>query len=223
MIIVVDDNAGEESAFAATIAKQGVATSVLTADDFDGWVSSAHDAEVNALEAILLAGCGQPTDLARAAKRRTTAAVIAVWEGPTLEQKLDLFAAGVDDIVGSGCHAKEILARMGAIIRRGGSEPSCRRVAGVQVFHDGRDPLVGGEPMRLPRRELRILECFVVNSGKWVSKSRLFNSVYGVFESEIDDTVVESHVSKLRKRLRVRLGFDPIESKRYLGYMLKNN
>jgi hypothetical protein len=29
---------------------------------------------------------------------------------------------------------------------------------------------------------------------------------------------VESHVSKLRKKLKYRLGYDPIESKRYLGY-----
>jgi len=32
--------------------------------------------------------------------------------------------------------------------------------------------------------------------------------------------VVESHISKLRKRLRHRLGHDPIESQRYLGYRL---
>lgn len=222
MIIVVDDKSDSESTFAATITREGVATSVLTSDDFDGWVSSAHEAEVHALEAVLLAGCDYPWDLARVVKRRTAAAVIAVWEDPTLEKKLELFAAGVDDVVVSTCDAKEILARMGAIIRRSSMEPSYQRVAGVQVFHDGRDPLVGGEPLRLPRRELRILECFVVNSGKWISKSRLFNSVYGIFESEIDDTVVESHVSKLRKRLRRRLGYDPVESKRYLGYMFKD-
>jgi len=221
VIIVVDDKAGEQSAFAATIKREGVATSVLSADDLECWVTSADEAEVASLQAVLLASC-ERWDLAGAVKRRSAAAVIAVRENPTLQQKLDLFAAGLDDVVVSGCHAKEILARIGAVIRRGAIEPSCQHVAGVQVFHDGRDPLVGGEPMRLPRRELRVLECFVRNSGKWVSKSRLFNSVYGVFESEIDDTVVESHVSKLRKRLRNRLGYDPIESKRYLGYLFKN-
>jgi hypothetical protein len=33
--------------------------------------------------------------------------------------------------------------------------------------------------------------------------------------------VVESHISKLRKKLKHRLGFDPIDSKRYLGYCLE--
>jgi DNA-binding response OmpR family regulator len=32
--------------------------------------------------------------------------------------------------------------------------------------------------------------------------------------------VVESHISKLRKRLRHRLGYDPVHSQRYLGYSL---
>ena len=34
--------------------------------------------------------------------------------------------------------------------------------------------------------------------------------------------MVESHVSKLRKKLRAKLGYDPIESKRYLGYCLED-
>jgi hypothetical protein len=37
----------------------------------------------------------------------------------------------------------------------------------------------------------------------------------------VDECVVESHISKLRKKLRTRLGEDPIESTRYIGYMLK--
>ena len=32
--------------------------------------------------------------------------------------------------------------------------------------------------------------------------------------------MIESHISKLRKKLRNALGYDPIDSKRYLGYRL---
>jgi hypothetical protein len=31
---------------------------------------------------------------------------------------------------------------------------------------------------------------------------------------------VESHISKLRKKLKHALGYDPIDTKRYLGYQL---
>ena len=41
-----------------------------------------------------------------------------------------------------------------------------------------------------------------------------------MFDASFDENVIESHVSKLRKKLRDHLGFDPIESKRYMGYRL---
>jgi DNA-binding response OmpR family regulator len=48
----------------------------------------------------------------------------------------------------------------------------------------------------------------------------VFNAIYGIFDEEVEENVVESHISKLRKKLRERLGFDPIDSKRFLGYRL---
>jgi DNA-binding response OmpR family regulator len=53
-----------------------------------------------------------------------------------------------------------------------------------------------------------------------VTKTQIFNSVYGLFSEDIDENVIESHVSKLRKRLRHRLGYDPVDSQRFLGYRL---
>jgi two-component system, OmpR family, flagellar system response regulator FtcR len=79
---------------------------------------------------------------------------------------------------------------------------------------------VKGEVLSLPRRERRILEYLVMNRGCRVTKTQIYNYVYGLFSEDIDENVVESHVSKLRKRLRHRLGFDPIDSQRYLGYRL---
>ena len=52
------------------------------------------------------------------------------------------------------------------------------------------------------------------------SKAQIFNSIYGIFDENVEESVVESHISKLRKKLRVRLGYDPINSVRYLGYRL---
>jgi DNA-binding response OmpR family regulator len=45
-------------------------------------------------------------------------------------------------------------------------------------------------------------------------------SIYGIFDENVEENVVESHISKLRKKLRRQLGYDPINSVRYLGYRL---
>src|SRR5262249_15793081 len=55
-----------------------------------------------------------------------------------------------------------------------------------------------------------------------ITKTQIFNRVYGIFNDEIHENVIESHISRLRKRLKQRLGHDPIDSQRFLGYRLKD-
>ena len=139
------------------------------------------------------------------------------------EQTLDLFAAGVDDVVRKPVHVREIMARVGAIRRRKEAQQDFKVVGEMRVYFDGRDPEVKGLALPLPRRERRILEYLVVNRSKRVTKAQIFNAIYGLFDEEVEEDVVESHISKLRKKLRHRLGYDPIDSKRYLGYCLTLN
>ena len=51
-----------------------------------------------------------------------------------------------------------------------------------------------------------------------MTKTQVFNYVYGLFSEDIDENVVESHISKLRKRLRLP-GYDPMVTA-LLGYRL---
>ena len=112
-------------------------------------------------------------------------------------------------------------ARIEAISRRVRSVRERRTDAfDVKIFRDGSDPVVCGQPLPLPRRELRILEYLVTNAQRRVTKTQIFNAVYGLFDQCTDECVIESHISKLRKRLRQRLSYDPIDSKRHLGYRL---
>ena len=176
---------------------------------------------MNAVEAVLIGECGRAADLAGIIKRRCSAAIIALKDEQSLASTLDLFADGVDDVVAKSCHVREILARIEAISRRARkSEAPASACDDIKTFRDGRDPLIGGEPMELPRRELRILECLASKRLRRVTKAQIFSTVYGLFDEAIDENVIESHISKLRRRLRERLGYDPIESQRHLGYRL---
>lgn len=117
-------------------------------------------------------------------------------------------------------HIREILARISAIRRRAHEDASFTEIGSMRIFMDGRDPEIDGTPMPLPRRERRILEYLASNRGRRVTKTQVFNAIYGIFDEEVEENVVESHISKLRKKLRERLGHDPIDSKRFLGYRL---
>ena len=117
-------------------------------------------------------------------------------------------------------HVTEILARAAAIRRRQKIEEPKRMFGALRVFSDGRDPQVDGVPFALPRRERRILEYLASIGDRRATRSQIYNAVYGFMEEEVDECVVESHISKLRKKFKKALGYDIIDSKRFLGYCL---
>jgi len=176
--------------------------------------------DLEAVEAFILGDCAEREDYPRQIRNKTRAPVIALSENPGLEQTLKIFAAGVDDVVRKPVHVREIMARVEAIRRRREDAAGYIDVGDIRVFSNGCDPIVKGEVLLLPRRERRILEYLVSRRGRLVSKAQIFSSIYGIFDEDVQENVIESHISKLRKKLRNRLGFDPIESKRYLGYRL---
>ena len=220
MIVIVDDRDSVSEGYSAWFDREGVSATGLSPSDFGNWVTTVSDPDILAVEGFLLGDCSQRHVFPRLIKGRSRAAIIAMNDNKSLEETLDLFAAGVDDVVRKPIHVREILARIKAIRSRQRMEAGWTHIGEIRVFADGRDPEVRGEVLALPRRERRILEYLVAHRGGRVTKTQIFNSVYGLFNEDIDENVVESHISKLRKRLRHRLGYDPIQSQRYLGYTL---
>jgi DNA-binding response OmpR family regulator len=220
MIVIVDDRDTVAEGYSAWFDREGVSATGLSPSDFGNWVKTVSDPDILAVEAFLLGDCSQRHVFPRMIKGRSRAAIIAMNDNRSLEETLDLFAAGVDDVVRKPVHVREILARIKAIRTRTRGRSEGMVIGDLRVFSDGRDPEARGEVLPLPRRERRILEFLVQNMGCRVTKTQIFNSVYGLFSEDIDENVIESHISKLRKRLRHRLGYDPVDSQRYLGYRL---
>lgn len=218
MLVVIDDREIVSEGYAAGFSGEGVASSGFTPGEFRDWFAAVGEADVAAVDGFLLGNCAERESLTRCIRQRSRTPIIALNESQSLELTLDLFAAGVDDVVRKPIHVRELLARVGAIRRRASFDGDQAVMGDMRVFFDGRDPEVKGEVLPLPRREKRILEYLVRNRGKRVNKSQIFNSIYGIFDEDVEENVVESHVSKLRKKLRRQLGYDPIDSKRYLGY-----
>lgn len=223
MFVIVDDREIVKTGYATSFDREGVASTGLRPDEFEEWVSGANKPDLQAVEAFLIGDCSNREAFPRLIRERCVAPVIALNDSPSLEQTLELFAAGMDDVVRKPVHVREIMARVGAIRRRKETSPEYKIVGEMRVYFDGRDPEVGGTALPLPRRERRILEYLVQNQSKRVTKTQIFNAIYGLFDDEVEEDVVESHISKLRKKLRHRLGYDPIDSKRYLGYCLTLN
>lgn len=220
MIVIVDERELVKDGYNSLFDREGIATAGFRPGEFGDWVSTAADDDLKSVSAVLLGDCGQYEFSPHSIRSRTAAPVIALSEQHNLENTLRLFETGVDDVIRKPVHIREILARISAIRRRAPSEANYTEIGAMRIYSDGRDPEIAGQALPLPRRERRILEYLANNSGRRVTKAQVFNAIYGVFDEDVEENVVESHISKLRKKLREKLGFDPIESKRFLGYRL---
>ncbi|SCB46319.1 DNA-binding response regulator, OmpR family, contains REC and winged-helix (wHTH) domain [Bradyrhizobium shewense] len=220
MYIIVDDRESVANSYVGGLVREGVSSIGFSSGEFWDWLQSANESDLAAVDAFLLGDCDARGSLPRAMRKRSSAPIIAMSGQKMLKNTLELFESGVDDVVHVPIHLREILARTAAIARRRVGELPRPCESRIQVFFNGRDPEIAGHALTLPRRELRILEYMVSNHGKWITKTQIFNAVYGIFESTFDESVIESHVSKLRKKLRDRLGFDAIVARRYVGYRL---
>jgi two-component system, OmpR family, flagellar system response regulator FtcR len=220
MIVIVDERELVKEGYNSLFGREGVASAGFGSTEFGEWVESVADEDLKAVQAFLLGECETDKVSPRKLRDRTGAPVIALADQNSLENTLRLFDAGVDDVVRKPVHIREILARINAIRSRAQEHANYTQIGDLRIFSDGRDPEVNGEPLPLPRRERRILEYLAANNGRRVTKTQVFNAIYGIFDGEVEENVVESHISKLRKKLREKLGYDPIDSKRFLGYRL---
>lgn len=220
MIVIVDERELVKEGYYSLFDREGVASAGFGSSEFGEWVTSAADEDLKSVRAFLIGECSADIVSPHKIRDRTRAPVIALSEQHSLENTLKLFESGVDDVIRKPVHIREILARISAISRRAKEEANFVQIGAMRIFLDGRDPEIEGKPLPLPRRERRILEYLANNCGRRVTKTQVFNAIYGIFDDEVEENVVESHISKLRKKLREKLGFDPIDSKRFLGYRL---
>ncbi len=223
MFFIVDDRPLVSGAQISCFEREGISAAASTASEFCEWFGAVGDEDIAAIEGFLLGGNINRKAITQCIRSRTKAPIIGIIDGRALNEVLEFFASGVDDVVVKPCHVREILARISAIGRRHKDAEESIEIGGIRVFFDGREPVVGGSVLSLPRRERRILEYLVTSRSTRVTKAQIFNRVYGLFNEGIQESVIESHISRLRKRLRQRLGHDPIDSQRYLGYRLNEH
>ncbi|MGH3734496.1 MAG: response regulator transcription factor [Micromonosporaceae bacterium] len=113
-----------------------------------------------------------------------------------------LLQAGADDYVVKPFSADHLAARIGAVLRRVGNEPTAARlsVGGLQIDPDAREASLDGESLQLSRREFDLLAYLAARPGRVVSRGELLAEVWHQPYGR-DDQTIDVHVSWLRRKL----------------------
>ena len=137
------------------------------------------------------------------------------------EDRVRGLETGADDYVTKPFSPRELVARVGAVLRRVRPGLAGEALAYADLEMDVASHKVrrGGEVVPLGPTEFRLLKHFLEHPGHVFSRERLLDSVWG-HDSDIEARTVDVHIRRLRKAINVGDKADIIRTVRSAGYAL---
>ncbi len=137
------------------------------------------------------------------------------------EDRVRGLETGADDYVTKPFSPRELVARVGAVLRRVRPALAGERLSYADIEMDTASHRVrrGGAAISLGPTECRLLKHFLEHPGRVFSRERLLDSVWGR-DSDIEPRTVDVHIRRLRKAINVADAPDLIRTVRSAGYAL---
>jgi DNA-binding response OmpR family regulator len=115
--------------------------------------------------------------------------------------KLFGFNLGTDDYVPKPFSPKELMARVGAVLKRsGGRQDDDLRFGEFRILPGARTVILGEASLSLPRMEFELLMTLARNARIVLTREQLLNKVWG-HDYYGDTRTVDTHVKSLREHL----------------------
>ena len=219
-ILIVEDEAAIREMIALAVSRAGM-TPVHAAD-----VRAAQEAIANKVPDLILLDWMLPgvtgLDYARRLRRddltRGVPVIMLTARGEE-NDKVSGLDAGVDDYVVKPFSARELVARIKAVLRRaqGDGEDGSVEIGGLRIDGPAHRVFVGDQPVAIGPTEYRLLHFFMTHADRVYSRGQLLDHVWGG-NVYVEERTVDVHIRRLRKTLEPFARENLVQTVRGAGY-----
>ncbi|MFV0463296.1 MAG: response regulator [Nostocoides sp.] len=201
-ILLVEDEASFSEPLAYLLSKEGYEVTIAETGPDALAQFDADGADLVLLDLMLPGLSG--VDVCRALRQRSSLPIIMLTAKDSEVDKVVGLEIGADDYVTKPYSSRELLARIKAVMRRlAGPEdllPSTLEAGPVRMDVERHVVTLRGEPVALPLKEFELLEMFLRNAGRVLTRGQLIDRVWG--SDYVGDTkTLDVHVKRLRAKV----------------------
>jgi DNA-binding response OmpR family regulator len=200
-ILVVEDEQSIADPLAHALEREGFAPVVAATAAEALQAVRGRVPDLVLLDVMLPDGSG--FDVCRELRRRSRVPIIMLTARGEEADRVIGLELGADDYVVKPFSAREVVARIRAVLRRaetGPAEPGPIEIGEVRLDPAKREVRRGGTPVELSRKEFDVLELLMRAAGTVVKRERLIEQVWDTNWFGSTKTL-DVHVSSLRRKL----------------------
>jgi two-component system response regulator MprA len=220
-ILVVDDERAVRESLRRALALEGYEIE-LAADGAEALARLQSDGQIDAMVLdVLMPGVDGLEVCRRLRSAGSRLPVLMLTARDAVENRVEGLDAGADDYVVKPFALEELLARIRALLRRAVSAPEgVLRFADLELDAGSRTVRRDGERIELTRTEFNLLELFMLNPRQVLTRSLIFERVWG-YDFGFASNSLDVYIGYLRRKTEVGGRPRLIHTVRGVGYALR--
>ena len=221
-ILVVEDDKKVASFIRKGLEEEGYAVDVAADGEAGVLMGLDHLHDLIVLD-VMLPGKSGFQVVRELRQNKVATPVLLLTARDTVEDKVQGLDAGADDYLTKPFAFAELLARVRALLRRQAEARSPKlQVADLILDPATRSVTRGGQPITLTNREFALLEYFLRNAGRVLTRTMIADHVWD-YNFDTGTNVIDVYVNYLRKKIDAGRAPRLLHTVRGAGYVLKES
>ncbi len=219
-VLVVEDEKKTASFVRKALQAEGFAVDVCHNGDDALAAASATSFDGIVLD-IMLPGRDGLSVLRQLRERKNAMPVLLLSARGEVNERIEGLNLGADDYLPKPFELGELVARVRALVRRGGgSKSTVLRLADLALDTIAHEARRGETKIELTAREYRLLEFLLRNSGRICGRMSIIEKVWD-YDFDPGTNIVDVYVRRLREKIDDGFASKLLHTVRGIGYVLK--